>query len=90
MEKELWVRCPRCKQKTRIKVYQNTVLLNFPLYGYSALRRWRKNPPELPREIMRQFRAMLRAMNLDGADYYVSEEWSLPEEKNLEPDAGME
>ena len=60
------------------------------LYGYSALRRWRKNPPELPREIMRQFRAMLRAMNLDGADYYVSEEWTLPEEKNLEPDAGME
>ena len=60
------------------------------LYGYSALRRWRKNPPELPREIMCQFRAMLRAMNLNGADYYVSEEWTLPEEKNLEPDAGME
>ncbi len=29
---ELWVRCPRCNQKTRIKVYPDTVLLNFPLY----------------------------------------------------------
>ena len=28
----LWVRCPICRSKTRIKVYKNTVLLRFPLY----------------------------------------------------------
>ena len=30
--KNLWVRCPRCKHKTRLKVYEETVLLYFPLY----------------------------------------------------------
>ncbi len=28
----LWVRCPICNGKTRIKVYENTVLVNFPLF----------------------------------------------------------
>lgn len=28
----LWVRCPLCDNKTRTKVYRDTVLLNFPLY----------------------------------------------------------
>lgn len=28
----LWVRCPYCNSKTRIKVNSDTVLLNFPLY----------------------------------------------------------
>lgn len=28
----LWVRCPVCNGKTRIKVYQDTVLVRFPLY----------------------------------------------------------
>ena len=35
MEKEkptLWVNCPVCGGRTRIKVYSDTVLLNFPLY----------------------------------------------------------
>lgn len=27
-----WVRCPVCHGKTRVKVNENTVLLNFPLY----------------------------------------------------------
>ena len=30
--KNLWVRCPRCKHKTRLKVYEETVLLYFLLY----------------------------------------------------------
>jgi hypothetical protein len=30
--RQLWVRCPSCGSKTRIKVYEDTVLLNFPLY----------------------------------------------------------
>lgn len=28
----LWVRCPICNGKTRIKVYHETVLVQFPLY----------------------------------------------------------
>lgn len=30
--KTLWVRCPHCDGKTRIKVYEDTVMLNFPLF----------------------------------------------------------
>ena len=32
LPKQLWVRCPSCGNKTRIKVYEDTVLLNFPLW----------------------------------------------------------
>lgn len=28
----LWVRCPICSGKTRIKVHRETVLVRFPLY----------------------------------------------------------
>lgn len=28
----LWVRCPVCGGKTRTKVYEDTVLVKFPLY----------------------------------------------------------
>ena len=31
-KKSRWVHCPLCDGKTRIKVYEDTVLLNFPLY----------------------------------------------------------
>ena len=33
MEKEsIWVNCPLCDNKTRIKVFEDTVLINFPLF----------------------------------------------------------
>lgn len=32
VEKSHWVRCPVCHGKTRTKIYEDTVLLNFPLY----------------------------------------------------------
>ena len=33
MEKEsLWICCPVCDNKTMVKVFEDTVLLNFPLY----------------------------------------------------------
>ena len=32
VRKTLWVRCPYCDGKTRIKVYEDTVMLNFPLF----------------------------------------------------------
>ena len=27
-----WLICPKCNRKTRVRVYYNTVLKNFPLY----------------------------------------------------------
>ena len=30
--KKLWVHCPVCSGKTRIKIREETVLLNFPLF----------------------------------------------------------
>lgn len=33
MDKEsLWVNCPLCNRKTRIKVFIDTVLIHFPLF----------------------------------------------------------
>lgn len=32
MQNEKWVFCPVCGNKTRIKIRENTVLLNFPLF----------------------------------------------------------
>ncbi|MEG2843143.1 MAG: cysteine-rich KTR domain-containing protein [Ruthenibacterium sp.] len=32
MKESRWVRCPICQSKTRIKVYENSVLLHFPMY----------------------------------------------------------
>lgn len=27
-----WLPCPACNEKTDVKIYEDTVLLNFPLY----------------------------------------------------------
>ncbi len=31
-KKNLWLKCPKCGVRTKNKVYDDTVLLNFPLY----------------------------------------------------------
>ena len=31
-ESSLWLPCPKCGARTKIKIYEDTVLLNFPLY----------------------------------------------------------
>ena len=31
-EQFLWLTCPKCGARSRIKIYDDTVLLNFPLY----------------------------------------------------------
>ncbi len=31
-KESLWIHCPICQGKTRIKVYEDTVLEKFPLY----------------------------------------------------------
>lgn len=30
--REQWVFCPFCRSKTRLKIMENTVLVNFPLF----------------------------------------------------------
>lgn len=32
IDKSAWIPCPNCKQRTKTKVYEDTVLLNFPLF----------------------------------------------------------
>ena len=31
-ETNVWLKCPVCENKTRVKIRQDTVLVNFPLY----------------------------------------------------------
>ena len=35
-EESVWIRCPHCGNKTRTKVYKDTVLVKFPLYCYEC------------------------------------------------------
>lgn len=37
-QKSLWIHCPICGGKTRTKVYENTVLVKFPLYTLPLLK----------------------------------------------------
>jgi Zn finger protein HypA/HybF involved in hydrogenase expression len=32
IEEEMWLLCPVCSNKTRLKIRENTVLQNFPLF----------------------------------------------------------
>ena len=32
IDKSAWIPCPNCKQRTKTKVCEDTVLLNFPLF----------------------------------------------------------
>ncbi|MBR0199652.1 MAG: conjugal transfer protein [Oscillospiraceae bacterium] len=32
IKKHYWISCPNCKARTRVKVFEDTVLINFPLY----------------------------------------------------------
>ena len=32
MEETQWIYCPKCGEKTKVKVYEQTVIKNFPLF----------------------------------------------------------
>ncbi|MCI8405334.1 MAG: conjugal transfer protein [Clostridia bacterium] len=32
MNEKVWIKCPICHSKTRIKIREDTILQNFPLY----------------------------------------------------------
>lgn len=42
-----WIRCPVCGGKTRTKVYEDTILLNFPLYCPKCKREIKVNVVQL-------------------------------------------
>ena len=42
-----WVPCPNCKQRTKTKVYEDTVLLNFPLFCPKCKKETRVNVVKL-------------------------------------------
>lgn len=44
---QLWIRCPICNGKTRTKVYQDTTLVNFPLYCPKCKQEIRVNVTQL-------------------------------------------
>ena len=43
----LWIRCPQCEKKTRTKVYEDTTLVNFPLYCPKCKKEYRINVVQL-------------------------------------------
>ena len=43
IDKSAWIPCPNCKQRTKTKVYEDTVLLNFPLFCPKCRRETRVN-----------------------------------------------
>lgn len=43
----LWIRCPVCGSKTRTKVYDDTVLIKFPLYCPKCKKEIRVNVVQL-------------------------------------------
>lgn len=42
-----WLRCPICHSKTRTKVCEDTVLLNFPLYCHRCKKEFQVNVVKL-------------------------------------------
>ena len=47
----LWIRCPTCNNKTRTKVYEDTVLLNFPLFCPKCKREYVINVVQLKMQV---------------------------------------
>ena len=46
-ESSFWILCPVCNNKSRAKVYEDTVLLNFPLYCPKCKRETKVNVVQL-------------------------------------------
>lgn len=42
-----WILCPICEGKTRTKVYDDSVLINFPLYCYRCKKETKINVVQL-------------------------------------------
>ena len=47
----LWIRCPTCNSKTRTKVYEDTVLLNFPLFCQKCKKEYVINVVQLKMQV---------------------------------------
>ena len=47
IDKSVWIPCPNCKQRTKTKVYEDTVLLNCPLSYPKCKKKTRVNVVKL-------------------------------------------
>ena len=54
MEKKEWLLCPVCKNKTRIKLRENTTLLNFPLFCPKCKQETTVNVEELKLSVIKE------------------------------------
>ncbi len=43
LDESRWIPCPICHNKTRVKAYNDTVLVNFPLFCHKCKRETRIN-----------------------------------------------
>lgn len=57
MQNEKWVLCPVCGNKTRIKIRENTILLNFPLFCPKCRREQLINVQQLKVTIIKELDA---------------------------------
>jgi len=54
MNEDKWLLCPKCKNKTRIKIREDTTLTNFPLYCPKCRRETLVNIRELKTVIIKE------------------------------------
>ena len=54
MDKIEWLLCPVCKNKTRIKLWENTTLLNFPLFCPKCKQETTVNIEELKLSVIKE------------------------------------
>ncbi|MCL2313477.1 MAG: cysteine-rich KTR domain-containing protein [Firmicutes bacterium] len=64
MDKDDWLLCPVCKNKTRTKIRNDTVLLNFPLFCPKCKREILVNVQQMNITIIKEPDARRRADNM--------------------------
>ena len=64
MDKDDWLLCPVCKNKTRTKIRNDTVLLNFPLFCPKCKKEILVNVQQMNITIIKEPDARRRADNM--------------------------
>jgi ribosomal protein L44E len=61
MDKIEWLLCPVCRNKTRIKLRENTTLLNFPLFCPKCKQETTVNVEELKLSVIKEPEIMAKS-----------------------------
>ena len=64
LDKEKWILCPICNSKTRIKILEDTVLENFPLFCPECKNETKITVRQLNTSVIKEPDARRRADNL--------------------------